>query len=74
MRVRKVRVTFNDPRGPPRTCGYVFVPLASENVTNAPFSRTIAGEPADHGIDAAGLDDLVARAQREIDEGRLPSC
>jgi CubicO group peptidase (beta-lactamase class C family) len=44
------------------------------DVTNSPFSRTIAGEPADHGIDAAGLEDLVARAQREIDEGRLPSC
>jgi CubicO group peptidase (beta-lactamase class C family) len=43
-------------------------------MSNAPFSRTIEGEPADHGIDAAGLDDLVARAQREIDEGRLPSC
>ena len=38
------------------------------------FTRTIEGAPGDHGIDALALDDLVARAQREIDEGLLPSC
>jgi CubicO group peptidase (beta-lactamase class C family) len=40
----------------------------------SPFPRTIDGEPADHGIDATALAELVSRAQREIDEGRLPSC
>jgi len=43
-------------------------------VSAAPFSRTIEGATADHGIDPDALDELVARAQREIDEGRLPSC
>jgi CubicO group peptidase (beta-lactamase class C family) len=43
-------------------------------MTSPPFTRTITGAPAAHGINPAGLDDLVARAQREIDEGRLPSC
>jgi CubicO group peptidase (beta-lactamase class C family) len=32
------------------------------------------GEAEDHGIDERALDDLVARAQREIDEGHIPSC
>ena len=31
-------------------------------------------DPAELGIDAKKLDDLFARAQREIDEGLLPSC
>jgi CubicO group peptidase (beta-lactamase class C family) len=43
-------------------------------VSAPPFTRTIEEAPADHGIDAVALDDLVARAQREIDEDRLPSC
>src|SRR4029079_12293211 len=43
-------------------------------VSSPPFTRTIEGAPGDHGIDALALDDLVARAQREIDEGLLPSC
>jgi CubicO group peptidase (beta-lactamase class C family) len=40
----------------------------------APLSRQVTGEPGDHGIDEGALSALVARAQREIDEGRLPSC
>ena len=43
-------------------------------MSSPPFTRTIEGAPGDHGIDALALDDLVARAQREIDEGLLPSC
>jgi CubicO group peptidase (beta-lactamase class C family) len=38
------------------------------------FTRVVEGSPADHGIDEVGLADLVARAQREIDEGHIPSC
>jgi CubicO group peptidase (beta-lactamase class C family) len=41
---------------------------------DAPFARRVSGTPADCGIDEDALDDLVARAQREIDEGRIPSC
>src|ERR1700690_1068821 len=43
-------------------------------MVDAPFSRRVSGKPADFGIDEDALADLVARAQREIDEGRLPSC
>ena len=43
-------------------------------MVDAPFSRKVSGKPADFGIDEDGLADLVARAQREIDEGRIPSC
>jgi CubicO group peptidase (beta-lactamase class C family) len=32
------------------------------------------GPTADHGFDERALEDLVARAQREIDEGHIPSC
>jgi len=41
---------------------------------SAPFSRRISGKPADFGIDEDALAELVARAQREIDEGHIPSC
>jgi CubicO group peptidase (beta-lactamase class C family) len=47
---------------------------AGDPTANGPFSRTVVGSPADHGLDERALDDLVARAQREIDEGHIPSC
>jgi CubicO group peptidase (beta-lactamase class C family) len=34
----------------------------------------VADDPSDLGVDPGKLDALVARAQREVDEGRLPSC
>jgi CubicO group peptidase (beta-lactamase class C family) len=40
----------------------------------APFTREVTDEPAALGIDQTALDELVARIQREIDEGRLPSA
>ncbi|MGO9873050.1 MAG: serine hydrolase domain-containing protein [Acidimicrobiia bacterium] len=43
-------------------------------MVDAPFARRVSAPPADLGIDEAALADLVARAQREIDEGRIPSC
>ena len=43
-------------------------------MVDAPFTRRVSGKPADFGIDEDGLADLVARAQREIDEGHIPSC
>ncbi len=39
----------------------------------APFTRAVEGSPADHGIDESALADLIARGQREIDEGHIPS-
>src|SRR5689334_1472614 len=72
------RSRFQRPRGVARVClsacGYVRVPLASGSMSPSPVPRTIDGEPADHGIDATALAELVSRARREIDEGRLPSC
>jgi CubicO group peptidase (beta-lactamase class C family) len=43
-------------------------------MANAPFDRRPVGDPADLGIDSSALDELVTRAQRDIDEGRVPSC
>jgi len=43
-------------------------------MVDAPFSRRVSGRPSELGIDEDALADLVARAQLEIDEGRLPSC
>jgi CubicO group peptidase (beta-lactamase class C family) len=37
-------------------------------------ATAVAADPAELGIDPAKVDALVARAQREIDEGLLPSC
>jgi len=48
--------------------------VSLREVSHPAFTRTIDGEPSDHGIDPVALDDLIARVQREIDEGRLPSC
>src|SRR4051812_22737575 len=41
---------------------------------NVPFSRKIVDDPASLGLDADAVADLIARAQREIDEGHTPSC
>ena len=46
----------------------------SASMAEAPFVRRVAGKPGDLGIDDAALADLLARAQREIDEGHIPSC
>jgi CubicO group peptidase (beta-lactamase class C family) len=43
-------------------------------VIDAPFSREVAEESAGLGIDEDALAELIARAQREIDEGHIPSC
>ena len=43
-------------------------------MTDAPFTRRAADDPAELGLDLAAVDDLIARAQREIDEGHVPSC
>ena len=43
-------------------------------MADAPFVRRVADEPGELGIDDDALADLVARAQREIDEGHIPSC
>ena len=43
-------------------------------MVDVPFSRKISGKPAEFGIDEDAVADLVARAQREIDEDRIPSC
>ncbi len=40
----------------------------------APFSRQVSDEPSALGIDENALSELVARAQREIDDGHIPSC
>jgi CubicO group peptidase (beta-lactamase class C family) len=40
----------------------------------APFSRGVVAESAGLGIDKNALADLVARVQREIDDGRIPSA
>jgi CubicO group peptidase (beta-lactamase class C family) len=43
-------------------------------VIDAPFSREVSEGSAGLGIDETALADLIARAQREIDEGHIPSC
>ena len=43
-------------------------------MTDAPFTREVAGDPAELGLDTDAIADLIARAQREIDEGHVPSC
>ena len=49
-------------------------PVSLRDMIDAPFSRRVTGKPADFGIDESALAELVARAQREIDEGHIPSC
>ena len=43
-------------------------------MTDAPFTRQVADDPAELGVDAGAVAEVVARAQREIDEGHVPSC
>ena len=43
-------------------------------MSDAPFTRIVTGDPVALGLDERALADLIGRAQREIDEGRLPSC
>src|SRR6478672_2349466 len=44
------------------------------SMTVAPFTRRVTDDPGDLGIDTEALAELVARVQREIDEGRIPSA
>ena len=43
-------------------------------MTDAPFTRQVADDPAALGFDAGAVAEVIARAQREIDEGHVPSC
>ena len=43
-------------------------------MTDTPFTRKVVDDPADLGFDTEAIADLIARAQREIDEGHVPSC
>src|SRR6476660_375552 len=43
-------------------------------MSDAPFTRRAVADPTSLGLDADAIADLIARAQREIDEGHVPSC
>jgi CubicO group peptidase (beta-lactamase class C family) len=43
-------------------------------MTEAPFTREVIEDPGELGLDPDAVAELVARAQREIDEGHIPSC
>ena len=43
-------------------------------MSDAPFSRRVVDDPAAFGLDPSLVADLIARAQRDIDEGHVPSC
>ncbi|HWS44744.1 MAG TPA: serine hydrolase domain-containing protein [Acidimicrobiia bacterium] len=43
-------------------------------MTHAVFDRRPVDDPADLGIDRTAFAELCARVQRDIDEGRVPSC
>jgi CubicO group peptidase (beta-lactamase class C family) len=43
-------------------------------MTGAPFSRQVVDDPSAFGLDSEAVADLLARAQRDIDEGHVPSC
>jgi len=43
-------------------------------MANVPFDRRPVDDPAALGIDPTALGELFARAQKDIDEGRIPSC
>jgi CubicO group peptidase (beta-lactamase class C family) len=45
-----------------------------DQLASAPFSRKVVDDPAALGLDTDAVADLVARAQREVDEGHTPSC
>ena len=46
----------------------------SAGMTDAQYNRQVADDPADLGLDPDAIAEVVARAQREIDEGHVPSC
>jgi len=48
--------------------------LPSLDVTTTTPDPYTAVDPADVGLDQQRVDDLVARAHREVDDGLLPSC
>jgi CubicO group peptidase (beta-lactamase class C family) len=43
-------------------------------MTDTPFTREVVDDPGELGLDAGAVTDLLTRAQRDIDEGRIPSC
>ena len=43
-------------------------------MTDAPFSRQVVDDPTKLGLDPGAVAELIARAQRDIDEGHVPSC
>lgn len=43
-------------------------------MTEAPFTREVADDPTDVGLDTDAIAEVVNRAQRDIDEGHIPSC
>jgi len=43
-------------------------------MSDAPFTRRVTDDPVALGLDERALAGLIGRAQREIDEGRIPSC
>ena len=40
----------------------------------APFTRRVVDSPDELGLDTDAIAEVIARAQREIDEGHVPSC
>jgi CubicO group peptidase (beta-lactamase class C family) len=55
-------------------CASSRTPVASAYMNDAPFTRQVLDDPAELGFDTDAIAELIARAQREIDEGRVPSC
>ena len=43
-------------------------------MTDAPFTRQVVDDPAELGLDTDAIAEVIARAQRDIDEGHVPSC
>jgi CubicO group peptidase (beta-lactamase class C family) len=43
-------------------------------MTAAPFTRQVVDSPDELGLDTDAVAEVIARAQREIDEGHVPSC
>ena len=71
VRVRKVGVAVNDRHVPPPCECRVQLRSAAMTVV---FSAELPTSPGELGIDEGALSELIARAQREIDEGHIPSC
>src|SRR5689334_4123782 len=64
--VKKRGFGCNDQRvaGPP-----VYRMVGLRYMAEGPFSRNTVGSPAEQGLDERALDDRVARAPREVDDG-----